>query len=65
MGEQEWSAATFDGAAAAQARTIAALSPTERVVLLEGLLELAAATGALRRAREDKQRALDAMWSPG
>jgi hypothetical protein len=58
-----WSAATFEGAAMAQAERVAALTPTERVALLEQLLELAIASGALQRAREEKQRALDLLWS--
>lgn len=63
MGEQYWAAASFAGTAAAQGEAIAALSPTERVALLEELLELAAAGGALRRARQAKQAELDALWA--
>jgi hypothetical protein len=63
VSDQAWSAATFDGAAAAQAETVARLSPTERVDLLERLLELAVASGAVARCRADKQHALDALWA--
>jgi hypothetical protein len=61
--EDAWTAATFDGAAGAQAEKVAALTATERVELLEQLLELAAASGALQRARDEKQRALDLLWT--
>ncbi len=63
MAEDEWAAGTFAGAADAQARAVADLTPTERVLLLEQLLELAAASGALQRSREAKQREIDALWA--
>lgn len=61
--DEAWAAATFHGTAAAQGDRIAALTATQRVALLEQLLEIAAASGALQRAREEKQRALDLLWS--
>jgi uncharacterized tellurite resistance protein B-like protein len=64
VSEPKWEAATFAGTAAAQADRIAALTPTQRVAILEQLLEIAQAGGALQRALEDKQRALDELWSP-
>lgn len=60
-----WTRATFSGTERAQADVIAALSVDERLALLEQLVELAAASGALQRAREDKQRALDELWAAG
>lgn len=65
MDEKDWAAATFAGASVAQADAVAALTATERVALLEQLLELAVASGALRRSREAKQRGLDALWAAG
>lgn len=62
VNEDPWSAATFDGAMAAQAAAVADLTPAERLEVLESLLELATASGALRRSRAEKQRALDAQW---
>lgn len=57
-----WSRATFAGTERAQTDLIAELTPDERMTLLEQLLEVAAASGALQRAREDKQRAIDRAW---
>ncbi len=53
----EWSAATFDGAAVAMRRDLAVLEPDERVAWLARARRHAAATGALqaeveRRAEE-------------
>lgn len=63
----DWAQGTFAGTEAAQAEVIADLSPDERVALLEELLEAARASGALARAREEKQRLVDAQWgtTPG
>jgi len=58
-----WERATFAGTERAQAEIIADLSADERVALLEQLLEIAESSGALQQAREQKQRALDAVWS--
>ena len=63
MSEDPWVRTTFAGTEAAQARVVAGLSPDERVRLLEELLELAEASGALQRARRDKQARLDAAWA--
>jgi len=57
-----WERATFAGTETAQAEVIAKLTPAARVALLEQLLEAARASGALWRAREQKQLALDAVW---
>ncbi|HEX3828847.1 MAG TPA: hypothetical protein VHV82_16420 [Sporichthyaceae bacterium] len=62
VSDLNWEAATFDGAAAAQADAVADLTPTQRVELLEHLLEMATASGALQRSRQDKQHALDLLW---
>lgn len=62
MSDDVWDRASFDGTQAGQARVLAALTPDERVELLEELLELAQASGALQSARAAKQRALDALW---
>jgi uncharacterized tellurite resistance protein B-like protein len=58
-----WARATFRGTRQAQAEVIAALTPDERIALLEELLEVAQASGALQRARDDKQHQLDLAWS--
>jgi uncharacterized tellurite resistance protein B-like protein len=58
-----WARATFAGTRRAQAEVIAKLTPDERLALLEQLLDIAEASGALQRAREDKQRRLDRAWS--
>jgi uncharacterized tellurite resistance protein B-like protein len=58
-----WDRATFVGTEQAQADLIADLTPDERLALLEQLLEIAEASGALQRAREDKQRLLDQAWA--
>lgn len=65
MSEHNWEAATFEGAAAVHARELAALTPPERVVLLEQLLEIAQGSGALQRERELKQREIDKAWYGG
>lgn len=57
-----WERASFAGTARAQAERIAALTPDERVALLEELLAVAEASGALQQSRVDKQRALDEAW---
>jgi uncharacterized tellurite resistance protein B-like protein len=58
-----WQAATFAGAAAAQSEAVRLLTPDQRLQLLEQLLEVAVAAGALQRSREQKQRDLDLQWS--
>ncbi|HEX3611748.1 MAG TPA: hypothetical protein VHU88_08695 [Sporichthyaceae bacterium] len=63
MTEPTWEAATFEGAAEAQAAAVAALTPTQRVELLEQLLEIALTSGALQRSRQQKQLALDQLWT--
>ena len=62
MTDEVWDRATFDGTQTGQARVLAGLTPDERVELLEELLELAQASGALQSARAAKQRAVDALW---
>lgn len=61
--DDPWVCGTFEGTARAQAAVIAGLTAEERMLLLEDLLELALASGALQRARQDKQREITAMWS--
>ncbi|MBK5306423.1 MAG: hypothetical protein JJD92_07025 [Frankiaceae bacterium] len=63
MSDDPWSRATFAGTEQAQAELIADLTPDERLALLEQLLEIAEASGALQRACEDKQRTLDEAWA--
>lgn len=58
-----WERATFAGTERAQAEVIASLTPDARVALLEQLIDVAQASGALQLAREQKQRAVDTMWS--
>lgn len=66
MSDDPWSRATFAGTEQAQAAVIADLTPDERLALLEQLVRLAEQSGALQRARADKQQALDAVWGePG
>jgi uncharacterized tellurite resistance protein B-like protein len=63
MSDDVWDRATFAGTERAQADLIADLTPDTRLDLLEQLLEVAEASGALKRAREDKQRHLDELWA--
>lgn len=63
MSPDLWSRATFSGTEQAQADVIAALSVDDRLALLEQLLEIAEASGALQQSREAKQRALDELWA--
>jgi uncharacterized tellurite resistance protein B-like protein len=58
-----WSRATFIGTERGQAEVIAALTVDERLALLEQLLEIAEASGALRKARDAKQRAINDLWA--
>ena len=58
-----WDRATFAGTERAQAKVIASLTPDARMALLEQLIDVAQASGALQLARERKQRALDDRWS--
>lgn len=51
------------GTAAGPVQVIAALTPDQRLALLEEQLAIAASSGALQRAREQKQAAIDAMWA--
>lgn len=62
MSSDPWTRATFAGTEAAQAAVIADLTAEERLALLEELLEVAHASGALARARAAKQAALDKVW---
>ena len=57
-----WESATFEGARDAQARALAITTPDERFRWLMDALDLAAATGALARARADKQAWCDRVW---
>jgi len=60
---EDWARTTFAGTEQAQAQIVADLTPDARLELLEQLLEIAEASGALRRAREAKQEALDDLWA--
>lgn len=63
MTADDWARTTFAGTEQAQARLAAALTPHARLELLEQLLEIAEASGALLRAREDKQQVIDELWA--
>ena len=63
MTADDWARTTFAGTEQAQARLASELTPDARLELLEQLLEIAEASGALLRAREEKQRAIDALWA--
>lgn len=63
MTAEDWTRTTFVGTEQAQARIVADLTPDARLELLEQLLEIAEASGALRRARDDKQQAIDQLWA--
>jgi uncharacterized tellurite resistance protein B-like protein len=58
----DWARTTFAGTEEAQAQLAATLTPDARLELLEQLLEIARASGALRRAREAKQKSIDKLW---
>jgi hypothetical protein len=58
-----WSRATFVGTTAGQAEVVATLTVDERLALLEELLAIAEASGALAEDRAAKQRALDETWA--
>jgi uncharacterized tellurite resistance protein B-like protein len=65
VSDDVWARATFAGATEAQAQAIADLTAEARIALLEQLLEVALTSGALQRARDEKQRALDRLWAHG
>jgi len=60
--DSDWSAATFDGAQRAQRDDIARATPARRLAWLEEVLVLAQASGALARARREKQMWCEATW---
>lgn len=59
----DWSAATWEGLELAQARRVAAATPQQRMDWLEQALRLAHGSGALQRARRERQRECDELWS--
>lgn len=61
-GPEDWSAATFEGAAEHQRRAAAAASPARRLAWLEQALQLAEDSGALARVRRDRQRECNLAW---
>ena len=63
MSDEGWDAATFAGAREAHDRAVSDLTAEARVAMLEQLVEVAVASGALQRARDEKQRALDELWA--
>ena len=63
MSADPWNRATFAGTEQAQAEVVADLTADERLALLEQLLDIAEASGALQRSREAKQRVLDELWA--
>lgn len=60
---EDWARTTFAGTEQAQAQIVAELTPDARLELLEQLLEIAEASGALRLARETKQETLNDLWA--
>ena len=58
----DWSAGTWEGLELAPARQVAAATPQQRMAWLEDALRLAYASGALQRARRERQRAADELW---
>jgi hypothetical protein len=63
VSDDPWSRATFAGTERAQADVVADLTTDERLALLEQLLDIAEASGALQMSREAKQRTLDELWA--
>jgi hypothetical protein len=63
VSDDPWGRATFAGTERAQADIVADLTTDERLALLEQLLDIAEASGALQRSREAKQRELDELWA--
>ncbi|MCU1603138.1 MAG: hypothetical protein JWO22_3847 [Frankiales bacterium] len=53
---------SFEGTRAAQRLRWAEADPVERLEAAETLLELALVSGALQRIRDERQRAVDAMF---
>lgn len=58
-----WATATFAGAERELRRSVAAATPQQRWEWLESALVLALSTGALERARRERQSACDREWS--
>ncbi|GAC1441873.1 MAG: hypothetical protein NVSMB55_10850 [Mycobacteriales bacterium] len=63
MTADDWARTTFAGTEQAQAQIVADLTPDARLELLEQLLEIAEASGALRLAREAKQQTVNDLWN--
>lgn len=63
MTDFDWEQTTFDGVRRRQGRALAAASPAARLAVLEELLEIAEASGALASARKAKQRSVDDVWA--
>lgn len=61
----DWSLGTFEGVERERERRLQKTTPAERLAWLEDALALAAASGALARARADKQREVDELWAAG
>lgn len=60
----DWSSGAWDGHGQRDLR-IAQATPAQRLAWLESALRLAAASGALARAREERQRECDRLWASG
>ena len=58
-----WAAATFSGAERELRRSVAAATPQQRWEWLEDALALALSSGALERARRERQSACERKWS--
>lgn len=57
-----WAAASFAGSEEALRRSVAAATPQQRLEWLEDALALAQSSGALQRARRERQSACDRAW---
>ena len=62
---EDWSAATFEGTDAQQRRDAATAPPARRLAWLEEALRLTEASGALARARRERQAQCDQWWRAG
>ncbi|MGI8535236.1 MAG: hypothetical protein ACR2K2_01830 [Mycobacteriales bacterium] len=60
--EDDWSAGSFQALAQQQRRDVANSSASRRLAWLEEALLLAQASGALRRARDARQRECEKLW---
>lgn len=62
MTEIDWSAATFEGSRRALSQAVSGATPQQRMEWLDAALLLALGSGALDRARQQRQAAVVAAW---